>query len=67
MGALPKVEPTEATSYFHSMAGELARMARDQGLPVLAHIFDMAEHEAAGLGDGRAAEIIRTRRGSSDY
>lgn len=63
MGELPRFQSTEATSYFHTMAGELARLARAQGLPVLGYLFEMAEHEAAGLGDGRAAEIMRAKRG----
>lgn len=45
------------------MAGQLAIMAKNENLPALARIFEMAEHEAAGLGDGRAAEILRARHG----
>ncbi len=45
-----RFEPLGARAYLHSMAAQLAKMARDNGLETLACIFDMAEHEAAGLG-----------------
>lgn len=49
-GRRTHIQPMDsAASYFHTIAGELARMARKQNLPVLAYIFGMAEHEAAGL------------------
>lgn len=60
MGNRPKTKiKTDALAYFHAMAGQLAGMARKENLPTLAHLFEMAEHEAAGLGDGKAAEILR--------
>jgi hypothetical protein len=51
---MPKTpEQVAALAYFHSMAGEMARMAVKQELLVMAHLFEMAEHEAAGVGDSK--------------
>lgn len=44
----PKVfhDPHALASYVESLTGELARLARDHGLPTLAYILDMARLEA---------------------
>ncbi|MBI1202519.1 MAG: hypothetical protein GC182_08415 [Rhodopseudomonas sp.] len=55
-----KFQPnSDIRAYLHSMAGEMAKIARSNNLPTLAYIFDLAEHEASGVdGPHVAGESI---------
>lgn len=39
-------DPRAVASYVETLTGELARLAREHGLPTLAYILDMARLEA---------------------
>ena len=51
-----RAERESAALYVADLAGELAQIARRHGLPVLAHILDMANHEAASMRDPEGTE-----------
>lgn len=64
MGKKRKADPrAEFRFYIHAMAGQMAKMAHQENEPVLARLLEMAEHEAAGLGDSKAMETLRARHG----
>jgi hypothetical protein len=44
---VPVTTHAESLDYFRTISAELGTMARNCGLPILAHLFDLAAEEAA--------------------